>query len=163
MVTRQSAIEPSELNFSQQNNFTPFIIDRLPDLQFVMTELNMPDLSLGSATIPNPQMPYEIPGNIEFSDLTLTFLVDENFANYNYIVDWMLELGYNEPRNKEIRDEVSDGSFSILDNNNNLVQIIRFVDCYPVSLSGPQFSSKDGSTQITSEMTLKFTSFSFEN
>ena len=162
MVDVNSAIEPTKLNFAQKNNFTPFVIDRLPDIFYVMTEVKMPDISLGSANVFNSQKDYEIPGTVDFSDLSMTFIIDENFSNYIHIVNWMLELGFNEPRNRKIEDEVSDGSFAILDNNNNVVHSIRFRDCYPSRLGGPQFSSTEGQNQIVSTLDMKFTSFSIE-
>ena len=162
MVDVNSAIDPTKLNFAQKNNFTPFVINRLPDIFYVLTEVNMPNITLGSANVPNSQINYEIPGTVFFSEFSMTFIIDENFSNYIHIVNWMLELGFNEPRNRKIEDEVSDGSFAILDNNNNVVHSIHFKDCFPSRLGGPQFSSTEGQNQIVSTLDMRFASFSIE-
>lgn len=152
-------MKPAELNFALQKNYSPFIIQDLPNIQYVMTSIEMPEITLNTDTVSNPQMPFEIPTQLEFGDLKIEFLLDENFENYKAILDWMMRLGFNEKRESKIEDEWSDGSFSILNNNNNPIYTIDFVDCFPISLGGPSFSSKDGETEITSTLSMKYTSF----
>lgn len=155
-------MESNKINFAVQKNFSPFIIEDLPDIEYVMTSITMPELTLTTDSVPNPQMPFDIPAQIEFGDLSISFIIDEGFENYKAIVDWVLRLGYNEPREKDIKDEWSDGSFTILDNNNNPIYQINFEDCFPISLSGPEFSSQEGEPEIISDVTFKYTAFHIE-
>ena len=72
-----------------------FKISKLPQVEFFIQTVNLPGISLGSATVPTPLYDYPVPGDkITYQSLDISFLVDENLNNYKELHDWMLGLGF---------------------------------------------------------------------
>ena len=60
-----------------------FALDRSPGAAFFCNQANIPDINLGVTEQANYLRPIPVPGEIiQFSDLNLRFLVDENLENY---------------------------------------------------------------------------------
>ena len=60
-------------------------------------------IALANTTQPTPLADIPIPGEtITFSDLEVTFLVDENLENYREIHGWMYGLGFISELNSQI-------------------------------------------------------------
>ena len=95
MATRR----PSQLenrNFLAPIGFK-FSLQRSPGVAFFCNQANIPDLQLGVAIQPNPLRDLPVPGDkVEFGDLNLRFLVDEDLKNYMEIQNWIRGLGYPE-------------------------------------------------------------------
>lgn len=140
----------SQLNFK-------FKLDRTPEIEYRAQSVQLPGLSLGTATVPTPFVPIPMPGNLTYDDLTVTFLVGENMKDYLSIFNWMVALGH--PDNLEqYRDFRSDCSVFILDSNLKPNLQYRFTDAYPISLSGPEYDTTLTETQyVTATVTFRFT------
>ena len=74
------------------------IISRAPKVAYFGNAVNVPDLLLGTTIQPtqalkNLPQPGEV---IEFGDLTLRFLVDENMENYIEVQNWIRGIGFPE-------------------------------------------------------------------
>ena len=172
-------------NFSRQlenrNFLSPtgfkFILNRSTKVAFFCNLANIPDLNLGVTEQPNYLRPIPVPGEIiQFSDLNLRFLVDENLENYMEIQNWIRGLGFPENINqygelesdakiygRYVRDKenvYSDGTLQIL--SSNLVprfQVI-FRDLFPYSLSTLSFDATDTDIEyFTSEVSFKYTMY----
>ena len=172
-------------NFSRQlenrNFLSPtgfkFILNRSPKAAFFCNLANIPDLNLGVTEQPNYLRPIPIPGEIiQFSDLNLRFLVDENLENYMEIQNWIRGLGFPESLKqyaeleaeaeifgRYVRDKenvYSDGTLQIL--SSNLVprfQVV-FSDLFPYSLSTLNFDATDTDIEyFTSEVSFKYTMY----
>ena len=172
-------------NFSRQlenrNFLSPtgfkFILNRSPKAAFFCNLANIPDLNLGVTEQPNYLRPIPVPGEIiQFSDLNLRFLVDENLENYMEIQNWIRGLGFPEKISQyaDLEEEVSvfgryandkenvysDGTLQIL--SSNLVprfQVI-FRDLFPYSLSTLSFDATDTDIEyFTSEVSFKYTMY----
>ena len=84
--TQQAYASPSQFKFS---------IAKLPKVEFFCTEVNIPGISLGNATQLTTLRDIPLPGTkLEFGDLSLTFLVDEKFDNFEEIYTWLRSLGF---------------------------------------------------------------------
>lgn len=155
------------------NNINPliltgyqFVISKLPELTYFIQSTKIPDVSLGAITQASSVHDVKIPGEtMEFSELSLSFVIDEDLSNWNAIYFWIIGLGYpeghwmyrqfqNAPINSALQTEalrgVSDGTLTVLDSSNNPKQIFTFVDLFPTSLSGLSFdaTSTDSSPAI---------------
>ena len=77
-------------------------------MPFCCNEANIPDLNLENVAIQaNYLRDIPTPGDkIEFGDLSLRFLVDEDLSNYMEIQNWIRGLGYPEEV-QEFRDETT--------------------------------------------------------
>jgi len=149
---------PEQINPLNPNGFL-FSVQKLPDLSFFVQEAEIPQLSIGIATQASSVHDIKIPGETaEYSDLTVSFLVDEEFKNWTKIYEWMIGLTYPEghqlyreflelEKNAQSRTELakgySDATLTVLDSSNNPVRAITFVDAFPTSLSALPFSSQN--------------------
>ena len=173
-MARASQIE--NRNFLSPTGFK-FVLNRSPKVAFFCNQANIPDLFLGVATQPNYLRDIPTPGDkIEFGDLSLRFLVDENLENFMEIQNWIRGLGYPESvqefRNLEaegltqgryIQDKqniYSDGTLQVL--NSNLVANfnVNFKDLFPYSLTTLTFDATDTDIQyFTADVSFKYTSY----
>lgn len=129
-------------------------IDRLPHVTFLAQKCDLPDINMYTVDVPTPILDYPIPGNkLEYSPLKISFIVDENMANYIEIIEWM--YGLNNPESLDnhklyqtknlfkqfhqnrstFLDLFSDAYLHILDSNNRENTLIKFIDIFPVEIS----------------------------
>lgn len=167
---------PNNINPLQSNGFQ-FNITKLPDLSFFCQEVNIPGMTLPSPELSNPFSIAPVPGDkLDFDDLTVQFLIDEEMNNYISIQAWMVALGF--PKNYEqyrkfIGDQrgnlvtelakgYSDATLQILNSSNNPIRTITFRDVFPVSLQSLTLQSTTDSTQyLTGVATFKYTYYEF--
>ena len=158
-----------------------FSLKRSPGTAFFCNEANIPDMSLSIAEQPTYLRDIPIPGDkIDFGDLSLRFMVDEDLTNYMEIQNWIRGLGYPERVSeyqdlekkayiqqtfgKKRQDIYSDGTLQIL--SNNLVpkfQVI-FDDLFPYSISTVTFDATDTDIEyFTAEVSFKYTLYTLTN
>ena len=86
--------QPSKMDYASPIQFR-FKIAKLPQVEFFIQTVNLPGISIGTATVPTPLYDYPVPGDeISFSSLDVSFLVDENLNNYKELHDWLSGLGF---------------------------------------------------------------------
>ena len=86
--------QPSKMDYASPIQFR-FKIAKLPQVEFFIQTVNLPGITLGSATVVNPLYDYPVPGDkIVYQSLDISFLVDENLNNYKELHDWMTGLGF---------------------------------------------------------------------
>jgi len=175
MAGRPSQIE--NRNFLSPTGFK-FILKRSPKVAFFCNQANIPDITLGIANQPTYLRDIPIPGDkIQFGDLNLRFLVDENLENYMELQRWMRGLGYPESV-QEFRDLeasgkesgiiapekgqniYSDATLQIL--NSNLIAKFQvfFRDVFPYSLSTVTFDATQTDVQyFTADVSFKYTMY----
>ena len=97
MATRNSPKPRPGTPIENRNFLSPvgfkFTLRRAPGVAFFCNEANIPDMTLGEAIQPTYLRDIPTPGDkIQFGDLSLRFLVDEDLTNYMEIqtgfVDW---------------------------------------------------------------------------
>ena len=164
-------------NFLSPTGFQ-FNLKRSPKVAFFCNEANIPDLNLGVALQPNYLRDIPTPGDkIDFGDLSLRFLVDENLENYMELQNWIRGLGYPDSvqefrdltksgqtpqRNygKSGHDIYSDGTLQILSNNLVPKFNVNFKDLFPVSLTTLTFDATDTDIQyFSANADFKYTSY----
>jgi hypothetical protein len=154
---------PSNINPLNPNGFL-FSISKLPELTFFVQDVELPSLSIGTIIQGSSVHDIKIPGETaDFGSLSVSFLVDEQFANYKAIYAWMVGLTYpenhamykallasekNSNSYSELAKGYSDASLTILNSSNNPVQRITFVDTFPTSLSTLPFTSQSNDVQF---------------
>lgn len=163
-------------NFLSPTGFR-FLLRRSPGVAFFCNEANIPDLNLGVAIQANYLRDIPTPGDkIEFGDLSLRFLVDEDLSNYMEIQNWIRGLGYPEEV-QEFRDLAaegiikgayakdrqniySDGTLQILSNNLVPKFQVNFKDLFPTSLTTLTFDATDTDIQyFTANVEFKYTMY----
>ena len=111
MVTSTSPLarQPDKLDYASPTQFR-FGIHQLPKVEFFVTAVNIPGISLGTALINTPYKDIPLPGEkLEYGNLSIEFLVDEYLENYISLHNWMTGLGFPQDREefKTYRDVTS--------------------------------------------------------
>ena len=175
---------PSQLenrNFLAPVGFR-FNLKRSPGTAFFCNQANIPDLNLGVTEQPNYLRQIPTPGDmIDFGDLNLRFLVDEDLKNFMEIQNWIRGLGFPEtvqefrdlessgtvPRRDYVQsgqDIYSDGTLQILSSNFNAKFNVNFKDLFPISLTTLTFDATDTDIEyFTADATFKYTSYNLTN
>ena len=93
-VTNSLQRQPTKLDYASPTQFR-FSIIKLPKVEYFATAANIPGITLGQANQPTPLKDIPIPGDkLEYDNLNITFLVDENLENYREIHGWLTGLGF---------------------------------------------------------------------
>ena len=93
-TTNVQTREPSKMDYASPIQFR-FKISKLPEVEFFIQTVNLPGISIGSATVPTPLYDFPVPGDeISIQSLDISFLVDENLNNYKELHDWISGLGF---------------------------------------------------------------------
>ncbi len=148
-----------------------FSLSKDPKVVFFCNSARIPEISLTLTQQPSYLKDLDVPGGkIQYGDLSLRFLVDEDMSNYMSVHNWLTGLGFPESTsqyanlitNEEgIKDPLrafSDGSLYVLDNNYNTNAVVKFKDLFPISLSSLEFDATQTDVQyFTAEVTFKYT------
>ena len=152
-----------------------FALKRAPGVAFFCNEANIPSMDLGIAEQPSYLRNIPTPGDkIEFGDLSIRFLVDEDLVNYMEIDKWIRGLGFPESRKefsdlekesilgKQFTNEgdniYSDGTLQILSSNLVPKFQVVFNDLFPYSLSTVTFDATDTDIEyFTADVSFKYT------
>ena len=179
MATRKSAKDRPGTPIDNRNFLAPtgfkFSLKRSPGVAFFCNQANIPSLDLGIATQPSYLKDIDVPGDkIQFGDLTLRFLVDEDLVNYMEIQNWIRGLGYPETLQEfdKLEKEAvlpgnfgrtgdniySDGTLQILSSNLVAKFNVNFKDMFPYSLSTITFDATDTDIEyFTADVSFKYT------
>lgn len=146
------------------------VIQRLPHVEFATQKVQIPSLSMGSPPQASPLLNiYQIPDRIEYSELDISFLIDEDMSNYEEILRWLEGMGAPQSSNQRLNLQNSKAGFKsditvIIENTSRNPNIeFTFTDCFPVGLSGITLDVTD--TDITypeCNVTFRYTSMNFK-
>ncbi len=148
-----------------------FTLAKYPKVSFFCNSSRIPEINLGTAIQPSYLKDLDVPGEkLTYGDLTISFLVDESLENYMAVHNWLTGLGFPETtqqfRNlttnddgvRDLKEQYSDGSLSILNSNYRPTANVKFKDLFPVSLTSLEFDSTVTDIQyFTAEATFKYT------
>ena len=179
MAIRKSPADRPGTSITNRNFLSPvgfkFSLKRAPGVAFFCNQANIPSMDLGIAEQPSYLRNIPVPGDkIEFGDLTLRFLVDEDLVNYMELQRWIRGLGFPESMNEFRKlegeavlpgnfgnagdDIYSDGTLQIL--SSNLVPSFQVVfnDLFPYTLSTITFDATDADIEyFTADVSFKYT------
>ena len=147
-----------------------FTVTKEPKVSFFCTSASIPELFFQTNVQPSYLKDIDVPGEkLEYGDLTVRFLVDEDLTNYMAIHNWMTGIGYPETlqdfktettkpdTSRDMNLQFSDGSLSILNSNFRTNAIVKFKDLFPVSLTSLEFDTAVTDIQyFTAEATFKY-------
>tara|TARA_B100001094_G_scaffold284691_1_gene298352 strand:- start:188 stop:766 length:579 start_codon:yes stop_codon:yes gene_type:complete len=180
MATRKPPAERPGTPIDNRNFLSPvgfrFALKRSPGVAFFCNQANIPSLDLGIAVQPSYLKDIDVPGDkIQFGDLNLRFLVDEDLVNYMELQNWIRGLGFPDSlrefdnlENESILglskfgqqgDNIySDGTLQILSSNLVPKFQVVFNDLFPYSLSTISFDATDTDIEyFTAEVSFKYT------
>jgi hypothetical protein len=176
MATAQSPLarQPDKLDYASPTQFR-FGINQLPKVEFFTINANLPGIDAPTIDFANPFKNIPVMGEkLTYTNLTITFIVDEYLENYRSLHNWMTGIGFPTDRSefREFRDVTSiapaggrdvpsvdkltlttpdramysDAFLMILSNKNNPILNVIFENLFPISLSGLDFTQ--GATDV---------------
>lgn len=165
--------QPDNINFLSPLGFR-FTLARAPNLNFFVTDVNLPSLQLGFIEVPTPFKVLDFPGDrLDYGDLQVTFKVDEDFQNYFELYNWIVALGFPDQYSQykrvaaadpgEKETVFSDGTLTIM--NSGMVPNIeiKFQDLFPISLGDINFTTTDSDVNyVTNTAVFKYKYFTIE-
>ena len=149
---------PAEVNYLNAVNFeTNFV--RLPNTSFTCSEVTIPSMAIGMTTFQSLFSDIPIEGDkINFEQLSISFIVSEDFSNYIEIYNWLIAIGFPEKFEQfSLKESLSqsaststlrsDMSVIVNTNKSNPNYEITFKDAFPVSLGSITFGSNVSSLE----------------
>jgi len=171
--------QPENLDFAHPTQFR-FNLLKVPNVEYFVTRVNIPGINFsGDASVNTRFKSIAFMGDtLDFSDLELSFMVNEDLSNYREIHDWMIGIAF--PKNNQQHTDAintseivkprrsasvlqSDATLTILTNKNNPTIRVSFKNCYPSSLSGLEYNTQLTDTEnLTATVTFKYDIYDFE-
>ena len=147
-----------------------FNITKEPKVSFFCTSASIPYLSFETSIQPSYLKDIDVPGEkLQYGDLVVRFLVDEDLNNYMSIHNWMTGIGYPESAgdfktettapdtSRDLNLQYSDGSLTIQNSNFRTCAIVRYKDMFPTSLTSLEFDTGVSDIQyFTAEANFKY-------
>jgi len=145
--------QPANINFLSPLGFR-FKLDRTPNMNYFVTDVVLPSISLSSVDVPSPFKIIEIAGSkLDYGDLQITFKMDEDFGTYFELYNWLTAIGFpesftqyaplqNAPRGSS-KTVYSDATLTILTSDLIPNIEVKFVNLFPTSLSEMNFTSQE--------------------
>ena len=152
-----------ENNQTQANRFE-FVFSNLPNVTYSLYEVNLPGINMM-----NPESPtlfnrvYYGADSATFDPITVNFLVQEDFANYFELHDWMRAISFPDSfadrRDLEkFRGDNSSGFLTVNNSNNLPLYRFHFENIIPNSLSSLMLTATDAS-EIFASAVFNYTIF----
>ena len=100
MATASSPLarQPDQLDYASPTQFR-FGIKQLPKVEFFTINANLPGIEGASIDFANPFNNIPVMGDkLTYSDLNITFIVDEYLENYQSLHNWLTGYGFPSDR-----------------------------------------------------------------
>ena len=176
---------PDNLSYLAPTQFE-LLVKKLPNTKYFATGVNIPAVSIGESIQPTRLgANIKVPGDkIQFGEITITFIVDENMENWTELYNWMegitastdtekyrLLVGANK-RDGQPYDGSEDGDQLYSDMTivvttaaNNPNRYVRIRDAYPSTLGEITMDTTvaGGLSYVTCTASFQFTAFTIES
>jgi hypothetical protein len=157
--------QPTNRNFLAPAGFK-MNLDIFAGVDFFCQRANLPDISVGTVEAPTRYRSIALPasGGVEYGDLNLKFIVDEDLSNYLTIWKWIRKNNLAEEMDDQEIPEYSNAQLQILNSNFNPNIIVEFENIFPTSLTELSFDVEDRDVDyLTADVVFKFTTYYFTN
>ena len=161
------ANQPTNINFLSPLGFR-FKMDRLPTVEYFLTQAEVPNISLGEYDENTPLTALPYPGDkLRFDPLTITFNVFDylNGLGYPESTAQYAELRNQQRATTSGQDQniYSDASLILLTSSQNPNVNIRFQNLFPISLSAISLQSTDSDvTYVQATASFRYTLYKIE-
>jgi hypothetical protein len=134
------ANNPKNMNLATSTNFR-FVCEKVPNVTYFCTSVNTPSLSSQPTSYNHLFAANDIkfPGGRASTDISLRFIINENFSNYMEMVKWMRSgVPYRDFKEivPEYRGNVNHGKLFFLNNKKNPILMMTFSNLIPTQISG---------------------------
>ncbi len=155
--------QPTNRNFLSPVGFQ-FDLELFSGVDFFCQSVNLPDISMPVAEIPNKFRSIPLPGSggVQFGDLNVQFLIDEDLKNYMSIQNWIRDFGLTEGHASGL-DKTSRGRIQVLTSNFNGNFYVNFEELFPIALTGVNFDATPSDIDyVTATAVFKYTRYNVQ-
>lgn len=145
-----------------------FSMKRLPNVNFFVQQIALPSVQMSEFAQPAMFKPINIAGNeLTYSDLSITFKIDEDMVNYIEIYNWMVGLG--KPHNFEEYKKLKNSDFGLYSDADVIIKSSQknpsikfsFTNMFPVSISPITLdTTQEDVVYVDATVEFKFDTFS---
>lgn len=160
--------QPTNENFLSPVGFK-FLCDAIPGVEFFCQSANIPGVSLSAVEVATPFNPHFVAGDrVDYEELNLRIIVDENMKNWQEIYEWIKEMGisenFEEYESRKKKGLNTQGVLTILTGSNVPQLEFHFRQMFPISISGLQFDiSSTDIAYLTADISFRYNSYSIKN
>ena len=163
----------SQRNFLQPNGYQLTVFrKRFQNLEFFAQRVSHPTLTMNPSIVGYKRTDAKFVGDtLEFGELNVEVLLDEDMAVYSEIQNWMESIvntkvttpsenanGFGVASVQDMPEY--DIRLSILNSNNNVSNTILYKSCFPISLGNVEFASSVGVIEyVVLPITFAYTTF----
>ena len=151
--------QPQNRNFLTPIGFR-LDLELFSGVDFFCQSASIPDISMPFTEVDTPyrSIPIAGSGGVEYGDLIVSFIIDEDLENYNSINSWIKKFGLSESRLVPGESDLySSGRLFIMTSHNNTNHVIEFTNLFPISLSGIPFDATVGDVEyLSANVTFKY-------
>jgi hypothetical protein len=157
----RSSRQPDKINGLLPTYFK-LELDRASTMTYFCQNVNLPGVSVSMIPQPTQFVPIPRSGSVEYEELTMQFLVDEDLSNWLEIYNWMMSIT-TEENFDDIEDapqHYSDANLFVLNSAMKPNIRIQFKNIIPKNLSGLEFDSTASAPEpLTANVTFQYTSY----
>ena len=162
---------PSNISYLSPIGFR-FTLSNFPEVTYFCQAANIPGISLAGVDFPTPMKNIQFSGDeVSFEELAIRFVVDENLKNWLSIYDWIIGMGIPDKKSaekyKKLKNEiklVADATLAVLTSNMNVQMEVRFLNMFPLSLSGISFDSSAADVDyVIADVTFQYDIYEITN
>ena len=156
--------QPQNRNFLTPVGFK-LDLELFAGVDFFCQSASIPEISMSFAQVPTPyrNIPIAGSGGVDFGDLQVRFIVDEDLVNYTSVHNWIRKFGLSDGRADQ-KDQYSRALLHVLSSHNNTNHIVEFTNLFPVSLTGVPFDASITDIEyLTADVTFKYEKYNICN
>ena len=156
--------QPQNRNFLSPVGFK-LDLELFAGVDFFCQSAGIPEISMSFAQVPTPyrNIPIAGSGGVDFGDLQVRFIIDEDLVNYTSIHNWIRKFGLSDGRADQ-KDQYSRALLHVLSSHNNTNHIVEFTNLFPVSLTGVPFDASITDIEyLTADVTFKYEKYDICN
>lgn len=155
--------QPDNINLTKPTNYQ-LQFSRLPDMTYFCQGVNLPGLTSGITIQPTPFVDIKRSGDkVEFEELNVRWTLDEDFASWISIFDWISENGSTHDSTQfDADNEFSDATLTILSNSHKPILRAKFSNCFPVAIGQIDFDSSSEESSILADATFSYTNYTIK-
>lgn len=152
--------QPGTRNLLNTDNFQ-LIIQKFPGVTYFAQSANIPDINSEPAIQPTNFADIPRPGDkVQFDDFVVTFLVDEDLANWRAVFEWIKTYGRAQvPTPEELSEQDLVCDIDLLTTKNSFAsnKRVTFRDAFPISLTGIDFGTEvTDANPVTATVTFRY-------
>lgn len=123
--------------------YSRFYITRLPSVTYFCQAASLPTVTMSEALMPTPFATIKSPSKMDFDELSITFIIDEQMKNWLEIFNWMRSTAQVEgfEEFKPSNTHTSTANLIILNSSKNPKINVTFEGLFPRTLGSIDFTS----------------------